>query len=250
MYIKIQDIIEIAKQAGKEILQIYEKDFNVEYKEDQSPLTEADKLSNNMITSKLKNLYPAIPIIAEESKHTPYEERKDWDYFWLVDPLDGTKEFIKKNGEFTINIALIQKNIPILGVVYVPVKDIIYYADQNGSFKQEKEVITKLEAKENKSKEKLIIVASRSHFNEETKNYIKSLGKKYELVSAGSALKLCLIAENKADLYPRLGPTMEWDTAAAHAVVKFAGKKVINYETNKELIYNKENLLNPWFMVK
>ena len=248
--INLQKIIKIINHTGKEILKIYERDFNIEYKEDNSPLTEADKLSNNMIASELKNLYPNIPIITEESKHIPYEKRKDWDYFWLVDPLDGTKEFIKKNGEFTINIALIKKNTPILGVVYVPVKDILYYADKNGSFKQEKSIITKLEPKETQPKEKLIIVASRSHFNEETKNYIENLGKKYEFISAGSALKLCLVAENKADLYPRLGPTMEWDTAAAHAVVKFAGKKVINYETNEELIYNKQNLMNPWFVVK
>jgi 3'(2'), 5'-bisphosphate nucleotidase len=246
----IQNIISIAKQAGKKILKIYEKGFSVEYKDDRSPLTEADKASNNLIVNKLTGLYPNIPILSEESKNIPFEKRKNWKYFWLIDPLDGTKEFIKKNGEFTVNIALIHSNRPILGVVYVPVKDILYYADKNGSFKQEKNNNPeKLKPKEN-NRDKLIVAASRSHFNKETKEYIESLGKEYELISAGSALKLCLVAEGKADIYPRLGPTMEWDTAAAHSIVKFAGKKVINYEANEELTYNKENLLNPWFIVR
>jgi 3'(2'), 5'-bisphosphate nucleotidase len=254
--IKINDIIEIAKQAGKETLKIYERDFNIEYKEStyegegKSPLTEADMASHNLIINQLTKLYPDIPILSEESKAIPYEIRKTWKYFWLIDPLDGTKEFIKKNGEFTINIALIHNNKPILGVVYVPVKDILYYADENGSFKQEKnnEPI-KLEPKETNN-DKLNIVASRSHFNKETKEYIESLGKEYELVSAGSSIKLCLVAEGKADIYPRLGPTMEWDTAAAHAVVNGIGKKVLIYNKEEELNYNKENLLNPWFIVK
>ena len=254
--INIKDIISIAKQAGKEILKIYEKDYAIEYKkskykgEEKSPLTEADKNSNNIINEELKKINPKIPILSEESKEIPYSKRKDWRYFWLIDPLDGTKEFIKKNGEFTINIALINNGLPILGVVYVPAKDIIYYGDENGSFKQENgNAVIKLEAKE-KTKDKLIVVASRSHFNQETKEYIENLGKKYKLISAGSSLKLCLIAEGKADIYPRLGPTMEWDTAAAHAVVKFSGRKIYDYKTKKELIYNKEILLNEWFVVE
>jgi 3'(2'), 5'-bisphosphate nucleotidase len=248
--INLKEIISIAKKAGEEILKIYEKDFNVGYKEDKSPLTEADLASNKLITSELSRLYPDIPIIAEESKNLPYEKRKDWEYLWLIDPLDGTKEFIKKNGEFTINIALIKNKKPILGIVYVPVKNIIYYADENGSFKQEGEnPHVRLEPKET-NRERLSVVASRSHFNEETKKYIESLGKEYDLVNAGSSIKLCLVAEGKADIYPRLGPTMEWDTAAAHAVVKYAGKKVLKFGTEEELVYNKENLLNPYFIVK
>jgi 3'(2'), 5'-bisphosphate nucleotidase len=248
--INIQNIILIAKQAGKEILKVYSKDFSVEYKDDNSPLTEADKKSNEIINRGLSKLYPKIPVLSEENREIDYDERKNWEYFWLVDPLDGTKEFIKKNGEFTINIALIHKNKPVLGIVYIPVKDIIYYADENGSFKQEKtKGLIKLQPKE-KNHEKLVVVASRSHFNKETKDFIESLGKEYELINAGSSLKLCLVAEGKADIYPRLGSTMEWDTAAAHAVVNGAGKKVFVYNKYEELIYNKEDLLNPWFIVK
>jgi 3'(2'), 5'-bisphosphate nucleotidase len=252
--INIQHIVSIAKQAGKEILKIYERDFNIEYKEStyegegKSPLTEADMASHNLIINQLIKLYPDIPILSEESKKILYEERKNWEYFWLVDPLDGTKEFIKRNGEFTVNIALIYNNKPVLGVVYVPVKDILYYGDKNGSFKEENEQIIKLMPQKHKGK--LRIVASKSHFNEKTKEYIENLGKEYEIVNVGSSVKLCLIAEGKADIYPRLGPTMEWDTAAAHAVVNGAGKKVLIHNKEEELSYNKENLLNPWFIVR
>jgi 3'(2'), 5'-bisphosphate nucleotidase len=253
--IDIHNVIFIAKQAGKEILKIYEKDFSVSYKDDKSPLTEADNKSNNIIINQLTKLYPNIPILSEESRDISYEERKNWEYFWLVDPLDGTKEFIKKNGEFTINMALIHKNKSILGVVYIPAKDILYYAKEGfGSFKQEKDNESiKLEKKEKQDKEKLIIVASRSHFTKETEDFVNEKKKEYkkvELISSGSSLKLCLVAECKADIYPRLGSTMEWDTAAAHAIVNGIGKKVYEYNKEKELIYNKENLINPWFIVK
>lgn len=244
----IKDIISIAKKAGEAILEVRGTDFDVDYKTDNSPLTKADLASNKIIIDSLKELTPDIPILSEETKEVPYEKRKDWELFWLIDPLDGTKEFVKKEGEFTVNIALIKNNTPILGVVYVPVKQIIYYGDENGSYREENNSVTKLELKEYTGK--LRVVASKSHFNEETKEYIENLGKEYELVNVGSSVKLCLVAEGKADIYPRLGPTMEWDTAAAHAVVKFTGKKVTNYETNEELTYNKENLLNPWFIVK
>lgn len=253
--VNIQNIVEIAKEAGKEILDIYEQDFDVEdkrsssFKEGTSPLTKADLASDKVIKENLKGLYPEIPILSEEGKEMPYEKRKDWDLFWLIDPLDGTKEFIKKNGEFTVNIALIKDNQPVLGVVYVPVKDIAYYADENGSFKQESgREPQKLPIQE--EHEKLRVVASKSHFNDETKEYIESLGKDYELVNAGSSLKLCLVAEGSADIYPRLGPTIEWDTAAAHAIVRFAGKSVQEYNSDSELTYNKKNLLNPYFIVK
>jgi 3'(2'), 5'-bisphosphate nucleotidase len=253
--IDIHNVIFIAKQAGREILKIYEKYFNIKYKDDKSPLTEADTISHNIIVNELTKICPEIPILSEESKDISYEERKNWEYFWLVDPLDGTKEFIKKNGEFTINIALIHKNKPILGVVYIPKRDILYYAQEViGSFKQEKDnEPIKLEKKEKQDKEKLIIIASRSHFTKETEDFVNEKKKEYkevELISAGSSLKLCLVAECKADIYPRLGSTMEWDTAAAHAIVNGAGKRVYEYNKEKELIYNKENLINPWFIVK
>jgi len=249
--IDLPKIISITKQAGQAILEIYEKDFSIEYKDDKSPLTEADKKSNEIINKELNKFYPQIVILSEENKEIDYNKRKDWDYFWLVDPLDGTKEFIKRNGEFTINIALIHKNEPVLGVVYIPVKNIIYYGDKNGSFRIEGDKIVKLEKKGRwQEKEKIHVVASRSHFNKETKDFIENLGKKYSLVNAGSSLKLCLVAEGKADIYPRLGPTMEWDTAAAHAVVKFAGGRVYDFKSKEELKYNKENLFNEWFIVE
>lgn len=252
--VNIQNIIEISKKAGQAILEVYDKEFNIENKPDSrfeeghSPVTDADKRSNEVILRNLAELYPEIPILSEEGKNIPYDERKRWKRFFLVDPLDGTKEFIKKNGEFTVNIALIENCSPILGVVYVPVKDIMYYADKSGSFKEEDGQIIKLPIEQ--KHDKLMVVASKSHFNQETKDYIENIGKDYGLVNAGSSLKLCLVAEGKADVYPRLGPTMEWDTAAAHAVVKFAGKRVIDHETGSELRYNKENLLNPYFIVK
>ena len=254
--IKIKEIIEIAKEAGREVLEIYNREISIEYKSDKSPLTEADKKSDEIIKSNLKRLYTEIPILSEESKEIPYSKRKEWKTFWLIDPLDGTKEFIKKNGEFTINIALIENKKPVLGVVYVPVKEIIYFTKEGSAFKQiGKEEPQKLPLDLN-AKEKLRVVASRSHFNEKTKEFIESLNKEYELVSAGSSLKLCKVAEGSADIYPRLGQTMEWDTAAAHAIVNASGKKVFEYNneqevlTEEELGYNKENLLNPFFVVK
>ncbi len=252
--IKIDNLIFTAKEAGKVIMEVYSKDFFVEDKESSSfsegssPLTEADTAADKVIKERLKELYPSIPILSEEGKDIPYSLRKDWDKFFLVDPLDGTKEFVKRNGEFTVNIALISSGEPVLGVVYVPVKDILYYGSSDGSFKVERGVKKRLEPSSHDGK--LRVVASKSHFNDETKEYIEKLGKEYELVNAGSSLKLCLVAANEADIYPRLGPTMEWDTAAAHAVVKYSGKNVINYETNSELTYNKKNLLNPYFVVK
>lgn len=254
MEINIQEIIGLAKDAGKEILEIYNTQFKVEEKESEtfaegvSPLTEADVKSNEIIVNGLKKY--EIPMLTEENKQVEYNKRKDWKEFWLVDPLDGTKEFVKQNGEFTVNIALIKEGKPILGVVYVPTQDLLYYSDENGAFKKKgEEDAVKLESSK-EMKEPIRVVASKSHFNEETKQYIEGLGKEFELVNKGSSLKLCMVAEGSADIYPRLGSTMEWDTGAAHAVVNGSGKKVINFETDKELEYNKENLLNPWFIVK
>ena len=245
---KINDIIAIAKSAGEEVLKIYNKNFEVEYKDDKSPLTEADKASHNIIIENLKKYN--LPILSEEGKNIPYEKRKDWELFWMIDPLDGTKEFIKKNGEFTINIALIYKNKPIFGVVYAPVLDWIYFNDNENAYKIENNKTIKLPIKRDDNK--FVIVASRSHLNEETKEFIDSIktDKQKEFTSIGSSLKLCLVAEGKADIYPRLAPTMEWDTAAADAVVRKAGKMSCQYENNLPLKYNKENLLNPWFVIK
>ncbi len=253
--IDVDLLINVAKQAGKEILKIYGTDFEIEQKktdsfdEGESPLTKADTASNDIIIRSLKEKYPDIPILSEENKEVDYQERKDWKRFWLIDPLDGTKEFIKRNGEFTVNIALIDNKKTVFGVVYVPVTDVVYYGNDCGSYKIENGEKIKLPVL-NYKREKIIVVASRSHFNDETKEYVESLGKEYELVSKGSSLKLCIVAEGKADIYPRLGPTMEWDTAAAHAIVKFAGKNVYDFKTHRELQYNKESLLNPWFIVK
>lgn len=257
----MQEIVAIAHDAGVAIMEIYQRDFSIDYKDDKSPLTEADSAANGIIVSALNALYPRIPVLSEEGKETLYEERRHWEWFWLVDPLDGTKEFIKKNGEFTVNIALIHRDKPVAGVVYAPALKVCYYAKQGwGAYKQQDggqpvklpvtggQLVTKPAS--------LRVVASRSHMSDETREYIdrqaREAGKEAELVSIGSSLKLCLVAEGSADIYPRLGPTMEWDTAAAHAVVLSAGKSVFQYAENcccEQLKYNKENLLNPWFVV-
>ncbi len=247
--IELEKIVAIAKEAGDAIMEIYKRDFTISYKDDASPLTEADVKANEIICTQLEKLYPKIPIMSEENKQTPYEVRKKWEYYWCIDPIDGTKEFIKKNDEFTVNIALIYKRVPVLGVVYAPAIDEMYKAKQGeGSFKNGK----KLPLTINKNrKEKLFVVASKSHLSEQTQAFIDALdSKSVEQVSKGSSLKLCMVAEGVADIYPRLAPTMEWDTAAAHAVVLESGKRVFQYEIEEEVIYNKEDLLNPWFIVK
>lgn len=247
--VDIQQICKIAKTAGAEIMKIYKKDFNIEYKEDNSPLTEADLLANKIICDTLKNLYPDTPIMSEENKQTDYETRKNWEYYWCVDPIDGTKEFIKKNDEFTVNIALIHKDTPVAGVVYAPALDDMYYAQKNkGAFKNEQSLplTTNMDPKK-----KLKIVASKSHLSTETQEFINNLEtKQIEQVSIGSSLKLCMVADGSADVYPRLAPTMEWDTAAADAIVREAGKMCYQFDTETPMVYNKENLLNPWFVVK
>jgi 3'(2'), 5'-bisphosphate nucleotidase len=246
--IDINDIINIAKTAGKEALKIYQHDFDVTYKDDKSPLTEADKKANKIICDALSQKYNNIPILSEENKTIAYAIRKDWQYYWCIDPIDGTKEFIKKNGQWTINIALIHKDGPVLGVIFAPVLDDIYYAKQGaGAFKNKQ----KLPLLINKNpKKQLTVVASKSHLSKETQNFINKLdSENIQQISKGSSLKLCMVAEGVADIYPRLAPTMEWDTAAAHAVVLEAGKKVLQFDDNKPLIYNKKDLLNPWFVV-
>lgn len=255
--IDVDVLIDIALQAGSSVMRIYQDGFTVETKDDKSPLTEADRISNAVILNGLQQNYPGIPFISEETKQTSYGERKDWSRLWLIDPLDGTKEFVKRNGEFTVNIALIEDGDPVVGVVYAPVFKIGYVGVKNrGSFTFSNESRTLLPISAGKhysSLNKVTVVGSRSHLSEETLQFVENLkkdGKDVEFVSSGSSLKLCLVAEGKADVYPRFGPTMEWDTAAAHAVVKYAGKQVFKYPEKTSLRYNKEDLLNPWFMVE
>ncbi|HXH19998.1 MAG TPA: 3'(2'),5'-bisphosphate nucleotidase CysQ [Chitinophagales bacterium] len=255
--VDIQKILFIAKGAGKAILDVYYQPFDAEKKSDHSPITLADKHSNDFITQSLKDAYPEIPILSEESKQIPFEERKHWNYFWLVDPLDGTKEFIGRNGEFTVNIALIEDNQPIMGVVHIPVNGITYYASKNsGSIKILSDGrIKKLSNKylHYTTRKNVVVIGSRSHPAPETERFVEELrqqGKAVDFISAGSSLKFCLVAEGTADVYPRFGPTMEWDTAAAHVIATEAGRKVLNVNTREPLVYNKEDLTNPWFVVE
>jgi 3'(2'), 5'-bisphosphate nucleotidase len=258
----LQLAILAAVNAGKEILKVYDEDFVIEYKADESPLTKADKNAHLVIVDGLKA--SGLPVLSEEGKSIPYEDRSKWELFWLVDPLDGTKEFIKKNGEFTVNIALIEGETPIIGVVYVPVTRVLYYASAAiGSYKIQLEdgfsvldldTLIERSISLNNSEYPHIytIVASRSHSTKETDDFVSQkeaeLGS-IDLISAGSSIKLCLVAERKAHIYPRLAPTMEWDTAAGHAVAAYSDCKVYDYETGNELKYNKKNMLNPWFVV-
>ena len=245
--IKINDLISICRNAGEKILKIYEKtELVIEYKADNSPLTLADKKSHECISVSLKTLYPDIPILSEEGSEIPYQERKKWSSFWLIDPIDGTKEFIKKNGEFTINIALIDNQKPVLGIVYAPVLNKYWYGTKEGSFLIEngrRKTITVNKKFGNEIK----VVASRSHSSPLLKNFLESFNN-YKLVSMGSSIKICLVAEGKADIYPRLAPTMEWDTAAAHAVLKFAGGSLIDINTQAQMVYNRESLKNSHFI--
>ena len=249
---ELQIALEAAVKAGENIMEVYNstESINYEKKADDSPLTIADKKSHNTIIDFLKDT--DIDIISEESKSIEYQERKNWEEYWLIDPLDGTKEFIKKNGEFTVNIALIKNNKPHLGVVYCPVKKILYWNDNDKKvFKREKEETREIKKRKpiNENEEGLRVVVSRSHMSEETSEYVNKLTRP-ELISCGSSLKFLYIADNKADIYPRFGPTMEWDTAAAHSILNALEINVINLDTGRELSYNKENLLNPYFIIK
>jgi len=250
----LNSIINISKDAGNSILKIYNHDTmskDVSYKDDNSPLTLADKASHNTICKGLKHLTPDIPILSEEGTTIDYNDRKNWKEFWLIDPLDGTKEFIKRNGEFTVNIALISDGQPILGVVYAPVLDITWYGALNhGSFKCIKnDTPVKIKSISPDKGHAIKVVTSRSHANNPKLNDFLKDYPAYELVKMGSSMKICLVADGSAHIYPRLGPTMEWDTAAAHAVVKFAGGNIFDMTDRNELAYNKENLLNPAFLV-
>ena len=239
---------DIAREAGRRILDVYESGFEVEEKKNHSPLTKADRAAHEIICERLELLAPGIPVLSEESDEVSYEKRAGWKLFWLVDPLDGTKEFISRNGEFTVNIALIEGNRPVLGVVYVPVTGLTYFASTGaGAFKQKGECEIQEIHVRRFEHGKPIVVASRSHAGPETEAFLKNLGE-HDVVSMGSALKLCLVAQGTADVYPRLGPTMEWDTAAAQCVVEEAGGRVTDLNRHP-LVYNKASLLNPSFLV-
>lgn len=247
---KLQILLDIAKEAGAAILEIYRlSDLGIEAKDDESPLTIADKKANEVICKGLKTHFPDIPIISEENKEISYEERKKFKYFWLVDPLDGTKEFIKRNDEFTVNIALVHNEEVVGGVIYIPVFDDLYYAYLGeGSSRIYQNKMSKLTANSFKLDDAgLKVVSSRSHMNNETKTFIDKLNKP-KLVSRGSSLKFLLLASGDAEIYPRLAPTMEWDTAAAQIILEEAGGKVIDARTNVKLKYNKEILRNPHFV--
>ena len=276
--------INAAVQAGSAISKVYlSADFEVERKADRSPLTLADRSAHQVIVEHLSIV--GMPVLSEEGQNIPYGERKKWEDFWLVDPLDGTKEFIKRNGEFTVNIALISKNKPVAGVVLVPDKNLLYFAtDKLGSYRADlsqigdwltgalgdngqSESLSVSDAAETTVSELIgrssklplsqpndqpyTIAGSRSHGTPELEAFVEEKRRQYgqvEFISAGSSLKLCLVAEGRADIYPRTGPTMEWDTAAGQAIVENAGGQVLQYETEQALSYNKENLLNPWFV--
>jgi 3'(2'), 5'-bisphosphate nucleotidase len=255
--------IEASIEAGKEILNIYHSDdFSIEEKADKSPLTLADKNAHNKIMEYLSQL--DIPVLSEEGREIDYSERKNWDLLWIVDPLDGTKEFIKRNGEFTVNIALIKNNTPIMGVIYVPVKNTLYFGLQNlGAYKIENcnennynldNLISHAQKLPiDNGSDKYVVVGSRTHMTTETEDYFAELKEKHgdiEIVSMGSSLKICLVAEGSANEYPRFAPTMEWDTAAGQGIAIAAGKNIIDLKTKQPMTYNRKNLLNNWFIVK
>ena len=258
----LKKAIDAALQAGKIILEIYHSgDFDIEIKGDNSPLTKADKASHNVIMSYLTKTN--IPVLSEEGRDITYEERKEWNQLWIVDPIDGTKEFIKRNGEFTVNIALIEDQKPILGVIFVPAKGELYFSTKKiGAFKVTVDLenydVDMIISNRNKlplerEDKTFTIVASRSHMSPETETYVQEMRDKHGevyLISKGSSLKLCMVAEGVAYCYPRFAPTMEWDTAAGQAICEHAGFQVIDWVTKNEMLYNRSELLNNWFLVK
>lgn len=262
----ILNAIDAALEAGEKILSIYNdpaSDFQIEKKADNSPLTIADREAHDAIARYLVDT--PFPLLSEEGKHLPYAERRGWDTLWIVDPLDGTKEFIKRNGEFTVNIALVHNSVPVMGVIYLPVKKVLYLGAEGLGAYRLMDVTTRGELSldelmseavrlpESEEREKFVIVASRSHLTPETEAYIEEMKRRHaevELISSGSSIKICQVAEGKADVYPRFAPTMEWDTAAGHAIARAAGKEVYQAEKDEALLYNKEDLLNPWFIVE
>ena len=248
----LKPVITIAKAAGDAIMQVYATDFDFKRKSDNSPLTQADVAAHNVIVAALKQLTPGIPILSEESEDIDASVRNSWEQYWLIDPLDGTREFIKRNGEFTVNIALIEHHIPVMGVVYAPVTDLLYFSSfGQGAFKQVKsDAPSQIHTRPFDIK-RLVVAGSRSHSDHNFQHFLHNIhvstGALPELISMGSSLKICLVAEGLADVYPRLGPTFEWDTAAAHCILQQAGGEIVD-ETGHTLRYNtKQSLLNPRF---
>lgn len=245
----LSPVIQTAYQAGKVIMEVYESGFSVEEKSDHTPVTEADMAANNIIVKSLKELTPHLPILTEEAVPTPFSERQTWPRYWLIDPLDGTREFIKRNGEFTVNIALIDGHEPVMGVIYAPVIGVLYYAAKGqGAYKQKSLDDPKAIHVREKTTGKTIVTCGRSHPSEEIENFIMNIGE-HDILRVGSALKSCLVAEGKADLYPRLGPTSEWDTAAAQCIVEEAGGAITDTKMQRLRYNTKDDLLNPHFFV-
>lgn len=245
----VESMVNLAIVAGKQIVEVYETTdlaAITELKDDHSPLTLADKLSHEIIYTGLQALYPHIPVLSEEGRHTPYQERKSWQQFWLVDPLDGTKEFIKRNGEFTVNIALIRQNYPVFGVIYAPIPQTLYVGSTTGgAFKREKDGIWQ-SIRVSGRQTGLIAAGSRSHADAAEADVLRTFDLA-DKISIGSSLKFCLLAEGKADVYYRHGPTMEWDTAAGQAIVEAAGGKVLDVHRQR-FAYNKPSLTNSSFL--
>ena len=243
------EVVNLARRAGEAILEVYKTDFEVQEKEDRSPLTEADLASQKIIVAGLKELTPEIPVLAEETGELPYEQRSSWERSWLVDPLDGTREFVKKNGEFTVNIAMIEGGKPVLGVVHAPVLGVSYWASRgNGAWRQADGTADRISVAPPASRE-LRVVMSRSHANEATQRFLERLEQEYEVnaVSKGSSLKMCLVATGEAHVYPRTGPTMEWDVAAAQCVVEEAGGELVTFD-GQPMRFNRPELLNESFL--
>lgn len=242
----LSDVIRLADEASEKVLHIYQSDFKVNYKEDQSPITAADMASHDIIVRGLRQISRDIPILSEEGAQASWEERKHWRRFWLIDPIDGTKDFTQRTGEFTVNIAMIEDGEPVLGVVTAPaLKEAFWGIKGEGAHMRDRTGRThRIRVAERR--DTLRVVASKNHLNDETRAFIDALGP-HEMVQAGSSLKLCRIAEGHADIYPRMSPTCEWDTAAAHAVLLAAGGKVQTVE-GQPLTYGKEDVLNPYFV--
>ncbi len=244
-----QQLLDIAREAGRAILGVYHQDFAVEHKDDQSPLTAADLASHRVIAQRLGEIDPDIPILSEEGADIPFADRRQWARYWLIDPLDGTREFVKRNGEFTVNIALIDDGRAIVGVVHVPVTGISYVGQlDHGAWKIDGDNRVEEIRVNTKRPARLRVAGSRSHAGDSLKRFLARVGE-HEIVSMGSSLKLCLVAEGSADVYPRLGPTSEWDTAAAQAVVEAAGGRVTDTQMQPLRYNTKESLLNPHFLV-
>lgn len=245
----LDQLVDLSRRAGIAILEWYDGDMGITQKADNSPLTKADLASHELITAELARLWPEIPVLSEESADIPWGTRRNWRQYWLVDPLDGTREFINHNGEFTVNIALIQDHNPVLGIVHVPVTDISYFGARDfGAWRRHgSEAAAAIDVRQ-PATEPVIVVGSRSHANPDLAGQLNKLGP-HELISMGSSLKFCRVAEGLADFYPRLGPTSEWDTAAAQAVVEAAGGQVVKID-GSPLTYNtRETYLNPFFFV-